>query len=405
MIKVYSEIGKLRSVLLHRPGNELENLAPKYLSDLLFDDIPYLEKAREEHDVFAQLLRDNGVKVNYITHLLSNTLKSNELKEQFLNEFLDLSDINNKYIREALKDYLLNMNISEMIDKLTSGIRTNELKLKKEVFSVKVRKSNMDIPFFLNPMPNLYFQRDPVAMIGKGATINRMRTPARRRESMFMEYVLKYNEDFKNTPLYYDKKLPYAIEGGDILIFNEKVLAVGISQRTDPEALEILAKKIFDEYEDTFETILGFLIPAKRAYMHLDTVFTQLDYDKFVVHPEMQEVIKIFGIQKKDHDEYTINEEKGTLKEILEKHLDVDKITLLKCGNGDEIAAAREQWNDGSNTLAIEPGTVITYDRNYITNKELKNAGIKVIEFPASELSRGRGGPRCMSMPLIRDDI
>ncbi|MDN5342568.1 MULTISPECIES: arginine deiminase [Oceanotoga] len=405
MIKVYSEIGKLRSVLLHRPGNELENLAPKYLSDLLFDDIPYLEKAREEHDVFAQLLRDNGVKVNYITHLLSNTLKSNELKEQFLNEFLDLSDINNKYIREALKDYLLNMNISEMIDKLTSGIRTNELKLKKEVFSVKVRKSNMDIPFFLNPMPNLYFQRDPVAMIGKGATINRMRTPARRRESMFMEYVLKYNEDFKNTPLYYDKKLPYAIEGGDILIFNEKVLAVGISQRTDPEALEILAKKIFDEYDDTFETILGFLIPAKRAYMHLDTVFTQLDYDKFVVHPEMQEVIKIFGIQKKDHDEYTINEEKGTLKEILEKHLDVDKITLLKCGNGDEIAAAREQWNDGSNTLAIEPGTVITYDRNYITNKELKNAGIKVIEFPASELSRGRGGPRCMSMPLIRDDI
>ncbi|UYO99394.1 arginine deiminase [Oceanotoga sp. DSM 15011] len=405
MIKVYSEIGKLRSVLLHRPGNELENLAPKYLSDLLFDDIPYLEKAREEHDVFAQLLRDNGVKVNYITHLLSNTLKSNELKEQFLNEFLDLSDINNKYIREALKDYLLNMNISEMIDKLTSGIRTNELKIKKEVFSVKVRKSNMDIPFFLNPMPNLYFQRDPVAMIGKGATINRMRTPARRRESMFMEYVLKYNEDFKNTPLYYDKKLPYAIEGGDILIFNEKVLAVGISQRTDPEALEILAKKIFDEYEDTFETILGFLIPAKRAYMHLDTVFTQLDYDKFVVHPEMQEVIKIFGIQKKDHDEYTINEEKGTLKEILEKHLDVDKITLLKCGNGDEIAAAREQWNDGSNTLAIEPGTVITYDRNYITNKELKNAGIKVIEFPASELSRGRGGPRCMSMPLIRDDI
>jgi arginine deiminase len=405
MIKVYSEIGKLRSVLLHRPGNELENLAPKYLSDLLFDDIPYLEKAREEHDVFAQLLRDNGVKVNYITHLLSNTLKSNELKEQFLNEFLDLSDINNKYIREALKDYLLNMNISEMIDKLTSGIRTNELKLKKEVFSVKVRKSNMDIPFFLNPMPNLYFQRDPVAMIGKGATINRMRTPARRRESMFMEYVLKYNEDFKNTPLYYDKKLPYAIEGGDILIFNEKVLAVGISQRTDPEALEILAKKIFDEYDDTFETILGFLIPAKRAYMHLDTVFTQLDYDKFVVHPEMQEVIKIFGIQKKDHDEYTINEEKGTLKEILEKHLDVDKITLLKCGNGDEIAAAREQWNDGSNTLAIEPGTVITYDRNYITNKELKNAGIKVTEFPASELSRGRGGPRCMSMPLIRDDI
>ena len=402
-IRVYSEIGKLRSVLLHRPGAELENLAPNYLSDLLFDDIPFLKKAQEEHDNFAKVLQENGSKVYYISNLLEETLEKDNIKRIFLDEFLEMSEINNQIIKFSLEDYLLSMDTKSMVAKMIAGVRTNELDLKKEIFSVKVRKSNMDIPFFLNPMPNLYFQRDPVAMIGKGASINRMRTPARRRESMLMEYVLKYHPDFKETPLYYKKSFPYAVEGGDILILDEKTIAVGISERTDPEALEALADKIFKEYNDSFDTILGFLIPAKRAYMHLDTVFTMVDYDKFVVHSELEDAMKIFVLKKNDDSDYAIEEESGSLNKILEKHLDVDKVTLIKCGDGDEIAAAREQWNDGSNALAIEPGKIIAYDRNIITNKLLKDHGIEVLEIESSELSRGRGGPRCMSMPLFRE--
>jgi len=402
-INVYSEIGKLKKVLLHRPGNELENLSPNYLSELLFDDIPYLKEAVKEHDAFAQAFKDNGTEVFYVTELLENTIDQNNLKEKFIEEFLNMSEINNNYIKDALTNLLLPMNTKEMIDKIISGVRTNELDLKKDIFSVKVRKHNMDIPFFLNPMPNYYFQRDPVAMVGKGALINKMRTPARRRESMLMEYVLKYNKEYETTPIYYEKNYPYAIEGGDILVLNEKTVAVGISLRTDPESLEILAEKIFNEYKDKFDTILGFLIPAKRAYMHLDTVFTMLDYDKFVVHSTLEEVMRVFAIKKKTELEYDIIEEKNSLKTILEHYLDVDKVTLIKCGDGDEIAAEREQWNDGSNCVALEPGKVIVYDRNTITNKLLKEHGVEIVEIPSGELSRGRGGPRCMSMPLFRE--
>lgn len=401
-IKVYSEIGNLKRVLLHRPGTELENLAPDYLTDLLFDDIPFLKKAREEHDAFADTLKRNGVEICYITDLISETLEDKVLKSQFLKEFLDLSEINNLYIREALTNYLLSMESKTMCEKIIAGIRTNELDLKKDIFSIKVRKANLDIPFFLAPMPNLYFQRDPVAMVGKGACVNRMRTPARRRESMIMEYVLKYHKDYAGTDLYYEKHFPYAIEGGDILVLSEKVLAVGISQRTDPEALEELAKNIFFRYKDSFDTILGFLIPAKRAYMHLDTVFTQIDHDKFVVHSKLSDMVKTFTI-KNDNGEIKIEENSESLKKTLEDYLNIDNVTLIKCGDGDEIASAREQWNDGSNCLALSPGKIVAYDRNYITNRQIRNSGVEVIEIPSSELSRGRGGPRCMSMPLIRE--
>ena len=402
-INVYSEIGKLRRVLLHRPGKELENLAPRYLADLLFDDIPYLKKAQEEHDEFASLLRENGVEVKYITDLFVEAMDSQNNKLDFIKEFLDLSEINNQYIREALIEMLTSMNTREMVDKIISGVRTNELKLKQDIFSVKVRKAKLGIPFFLNPMPNLYFQRDPAATIGKGITINKMRTPARRREAMLMEYIINNHPEYKGTPEYYRKDSPYALEGGDVLVLNKKTLAVGISQRTDPEALEILAKNIFEKYGDTFESILGFLIPEKRAYMHLDTVFTMLDYDKFVVHPKLEGIIKIFVLKKEDKG-YTVLEESGELSEILKRHLELEKATVIRCGDSDEIAAEREQWNDGSNALAIAPGKIVVYDRNYVTNRLFKEAGIEILEIPSSELSRGRGGPRCMSMPLFREE-
>lgn len=403
-LSVYSEIGKLEKVLLHRPGEELENLAPFYLTDLLFDDIPFLKKAQEEHDYFANVLKNNDVEVLYLSKLLEETLTINQLKNQFLDEFLDFSDIKNKFIFELLKEYLLSLETKKMIDKIIAGVRSDELEIKRNIYSLRVRRADIEIPFFLNPMPNLYFQRDPVAILGKGACINRMKTQARRREVMLMEYVLKYHEDFKGTEFYYEKEFPYSIEGGDILILNNKTLAIGISQRTSPEAVEILAKRFLKENKDSFEKIIAFIIPHDRAYMHLDTIFTMVDYNKFLVHANLRGDLKTFTIFKTDKG-FDFQEQEKSLEEILKEHLHLDHVQLIKCGGGDIIASHREQWNDGSNCLAIEPGKVIAYDRNYVTNKEMEKAGIEVFEIPSGEISRGRGGPRCASMPLIRRNM
>jgi len=366
--------------------------------------IPFLKKAQEEHDYFAKILEDNGAEVLYLSKLLEETLAEDRLKNQFLDEFLDFSDIKNKFIFELLKDYLLSLETKEMINKIIAGVRTDELDIKKNIFSLRVRRVDIELPFFLNPMPNLYFQRDPVAIVGKGACVNRMKTGARRREVMLMEYILKYHTDFEGVEFYYEKEFPYSIEGGDILILNEKTLAIGISQRTSPEAVEILAKRFFEEEKDSFEKIIAFIIPHNRAYMHLDTIFTMVDYDKFLVHANLRGDLKTFTIFKTDKG-FDFQEQEKPLEEILKDHLNLDHVHLIKCGGGDIIASHREQWNDGSNCLAIEPGKVIAYDRNYITNKEMEKTGIQVFTIPSSELSRGRGGPRCASMPLIRKHI
>jgi len=204
---------------------------------------------------------------------------------------------------------------------------------------------------------------------------------------------------------FYDRDFEYHIEGGDILNLNEKTLAIGISQRTQADAIEKIAKQIFFNSKNTeLENILAFNIPNTRAFMHLDTVFTQIDYDKFTIHPGIQGPLQVFKITKgKVEGELNIVEMNAKLEDILAKHLGVDKVTLIQCGGGDKIIADREQWNDGSNTLCIKPGEVVVYSRNYITNKLLVENGIKIHVIPSSELSRGRGGPRCMSMPLIRE--
>ncbi|KAF2955613.1 arginine deiminase [Marinitoga sp. 38H-ov] len=397
-INVYSEVKDLKRVLLHRPGLELENMEPDLLEELLFEDIPYLKKAQQEHDYFAEVLRTNGVHVEYVTDLLATALSEKNVREHFVDEYLNLSEVKNEYILEALKDYLLSFDTKGMINKIVGGVRINEFNLKKENFSTKVRLNKQ---FYLLPLPNLYFQRDPVAFVGNGIVINKMMTKARRRESLFMKYVINYNRDYKDTPIYYDMTEHFAIEGGDILVLTNKVLAIGISQRTEPEAVEKLAKKIFFDSNESFDTILAINIPKKRAYMHLDTIFTMVDEDKFLAHSKLESSLLVYVI-KKGNNELEVIEEKSSLENILRKYLNNENIKILKCGGDDEIAAKREQWNDGSNVLAIKPGVVIAYDRNYVTNELLRENGINVIEIPSSELSRGRGGPRCMSMPMNR---
>ncbi len=405
-IHVKSEIGKLKKVMLYRPGQELEHLVPEDLERLLFDDIPYLKTAKIEHDMFAEIMRGQGVEVVYLEDLTAEVLKNLEKKEQFVREFIAEGGASAAKVRDQLYDYLMNIaDEKELVLKTMSGIRASELNVKMSCPLVSLVKKESQ--FLLDPIPNLYFTRDPFACIGNGVSLNRMYSRTRRRETLYGKYILKYHPDFAGkVPFYYDRTMDFAIEGGDILNLSNKVIAIGISQRTTPEAIELLAQNIFADETSEIDTILALDIPSVRAFMHLDTVCTQVDYDKFTIHPGIMQTLRIFEIKPGEQKgQLKVTESDAMLSDILAKYLELDKVTLIKCGGKDRIASEREQWNDGSNTLCIEPGKVVVYDRNYVTNEILRQNGIEVLEMASSELSRGRGGPRCMSMPLEREDI
>ena len=253
------------------------------------------------------------------------------------------------------------------------------------------------------PIPNLYFTRDPFACIGRGVSLNRMYSATRNRETVYGSYILKYHPDFAGqVPLYYTPQEHFSIEGGDILNLSESVLAVGMSQRTQPEAIERLAARIFADERSTITTVLAFEIPRTRAFMHLDTVFTQVDTDKFTVHPGILGTLSVYELTGRGETAIRTRRLEAPLEDILKQYLHLERVQLIRCGGTSPIAAEREQWSDGSNTLCIRPGVVLVYDRNYVTNQILNDCGIETLEMPSSELSRGRGGPRCMSMPLER---
>ncbi len=398
-IQIYSEIGKLKKVLLHRPGYELENLMPEYLERLLFDDIPYLQVAQEEHDAFAQIFRENGTEVVYLLDLVTEALHNNEIKEEFINEFIIEAGIKESRKTEILKDFYKSFNTKDMVSKMMAGIRISEIKNYEKRNLIDYLES--DYPFFVDPLPNLYFTRDPFSTAGSGVSLHKMHTVTRSRETIFGKYIFKYHPEYNNVPLWYDRTEDFSIEGGDVLILNKETIAVGISQRTHASAIEKYAKNILGK--ESFKKILAIDIPKYRAFMHLDTVFTMVDYDKFTIHPNIKKDMSVYTLTKDGGSDLSIKEEHNTIDEILKRHLNLDKITLISCGGGNVIDAAREQWNDGSNTLAISPGNVVVYSRNYVSNKVLEENGVKIHVMPSAELSRGRGGPRCMSMPLVRE--
>ena len=406
MINVKSEIAPLKRVLLHRPGNELLNLTPDSLQRLLFDDIPYLKIAREEHDEFARILNMNGVEVVYLEDLMTEVLDLHpELKEKFIRQFVYEAGIKTpKYKNSVIKFLMGYTSNKELVLKTMEGININELHaMERDMEHSLVDLVTEESKFLADPMPNLVFTRDPFASIGNGISLNKMYSVTRNRETIYAEYIFQYHPDYKDTVKYYDRYNPYHIEGGDILVLNEHVLAIGVSQRTLPESIEQLALNMFKDPECPFDTVLAFNIPNSRAFMHLDTVFTQIDYDKFTYHPGIMDTLQVFEIKEDVIEGVRVREVNDSLEGILERYLKRD-VTLIPCGGGDKIISEREQWNDGSNTLCIAPGVVIVYDRNNITNAVLRRYGIKVLEMHGSELSRGRGGPRCMSMPLIRED-
>ena len=399
----YSEIGKLNKVLLHRIGPEVENLVPDNFERLLFDDIPYLKVAQKEHDAFANTLRENGVEVIYYVDETAKALADPEVKKQFLNEMLDESDLSSQSVRDAINDYLIQMPAKKMVAKIIAGVRKDEIEgIEARTLTDLISSSH---PFYMDPMPNLYFTRDPGACIGNGLNVHHMSTATRRRECLLLQYMFRYNRDFaqEGAQQWYDYHDPASIEGGDVLVLNSETVAIGLSQRTTALGIERFAENIL--HRSTFKRVIVFDIPKSRAFMHLDTVFTMIDYDKFTIHPEIEGPLQLFEITLGADGAIHFESVTDELSRLLARVLKVPAVELIRCGGDDMMAAQREQWNDGSNTLCIAPGTVVTYERNYVTNDLLDKKGIRVLTIPSSELSRGRGGPRCMSCPVNRDDL
>ncbi len=405
-ICVRSEVGNLKSVLLHRPGRELESLTPQYLDSMLFEDIPFLEQMQSEHDMFADLLREQGCTVYYIEALLEEVFADDQQRSLAVKHLVDTSQIFSPSLKQIIGEHLALSSAKELVAYCIGGLLKSEIddKVEHRTLSYYIRDT---FPYYIPPLPNLYFTRDPATVVGGGVSINVMKTESRRRENWLLSLIAKSNPLFAQARIHQDYTAKSSIEGGDILMLCNKCVVCGSSARTDVWAIEGFAKRMLSPIEEGgegMESVLVIQIPYTRAYMHLDTVFTMVDRDAFCMFPGIATSVKVFSMKQGKNDTLDIHAE-ASLKQALKKALRVPSVNIIKSGGNDAIASAREQWNDSTNTLAIAPGKVITYCRNVVSNEVLENNGIEVLPIKGSELVRGRGGPRCMSMPLNREPL
>lgn len=396
-VNIFSEIQPLKKVLVHRPSGELLNLVPDYLSEMLFDDIPWLEVAQSEHDYMVSFLSGRGTEIVYFKDLVAQSVLNNDIKTQLITDYINEADIFSSARKQMLTEYLSSLSVPEMVNTMISGLRKGVIDSTVKDLSDYLQS---DYPFELSPMPNLYFSRDGFSFVGNGVIVSKMKTHARARENLFADYIFKYHPDYKDIPCYYNRNNAYSIEGGDILVLNDTTLIVGISERTHVNAIEELAHTLFNS-DSGFTKILAIDIPKKRAYMHLDTVFTMVDKNVFSIHRNTKNSFITLLLNKKG-ESFTTTLRDMPLADILKEALGAESVKLIKCGGDNVIDSSREQWNDGANTLCIAPGEVVVYARNSVTNNLFEQNGIKTYKMPCSELSRGRGGPRCMTMPIIR---
>ena len=404
-LRLNSEFGTLRSVLIHRPGKEIDRLTPYNISDLLFEDVPYLEEMQVEHDSFTNIIKQvSGAKVYRLTNLLGQVLKDKKL---LLNVFEEiLADSGLSFLAQ---DVIETISTAEATTALVAGLKVKELKKK---LHNKALDKHQDNEFLIQPYPNLYFMRDPAALVQTGVISSQMKYPARQRESMILKLVLENHPDFKENyqPISLNSDNTNSltsIEGGDVIVLSKKALAIGRSERTDAEAIEEVAKQVLKD--DQVERVYEVDLPRKRNFMHLDTVFTIIDENLVVTYPDAVNSVletKVYYKKAQDSDGnvilgiHNLGESILNILKIEFPHLDI-----IETGYGNPDYASREQWFDGANVFAIGPRQVISYNRNRYTNRALKEAGVEVIEIRGSELVRGLGGPRCMTMPLERDEI
>ena len=388
-----SEVGRLRTVMLHRPGPELQRLTPRNNDKLLFDGIPWVIRAQDEHDAFAQALRDRDVEVLYLTELLVETLADPEARATAIRDVLDslhLGDTLRDYLATALHDQAP----EALAQVLTAGVRNDEV---RGGFGLVTSLLAHD-DFLIDPLPNLLFTRDSSVWIRDRVAITSLAMPARERETHLTELIYTRHPRFAGTATIHGAHHE-SVEGGDVLLMAPGVVAVGVGERTTPAGAERLARQVFDA--DLAHTVLVVPIAQERATMHLDTVCTMVDVDKIVMYPNVADQLEAITVTRGDPDGLHVARAEPFLVAAA-KAMEIDTLHQIDTGL-DPVTAEREQWDDGNNTLAIAPRVAVAYERNVETNARLEQAGIEVVAIAGSELGSGRGGPRCMSCPISRD--
>lgn len=400
--RVSSEIGPLRTVLVHRPGLEIARITPANKEALLFDDLLWLERAQEEHDRFVALMRARDIEVLYLEELLAAVLERSDVRAELVSEVVTPAQCGPR-VADRLGAALMEATTQRVVDVLIGGL----LEIELEQWGVDHLYADLVADRFhyvLRPLPNLLFMRDNAAWVNDGLSLNVLATPARARESLYMRAIYRHHPRFADErfPVWFGKEpsdvYPASIEGGDVLVLSPQTVVVGLGERTTPAAAEILARRLFDA--GVVEHVVVIHLHHDRSVMHLDTVFTMIDEATFNVFPGLLETVDVHvltpssgGGLRVDHPHDLVS----ALRHVLGRN----DLVMIPTG-GDAIGRLREQWDDGNNTLALAPGVVVAYQRNQETNRRLREHGVEVLELDASELCRGRGGSRCMTQPLLR---
>lgn len=397
---VRSEVGALRTVLLHRPGIEVERITPTNMDQLLFDELLWVEHAQQEHDAFAALLREQGVEVLYVEQLLAEVVADPRIARAVVERHVTARDCGPQAVGR-IRDLLLDNPPEQLVDHLIGGVTVEEVGRGDGLVTTVSGPSQM----LLHPLPNAVFTRDSSAWIGEGVVLSPMNRLVRRRETDLLRTVYSHHPRFAEAPIWFGGEVtdhfPATFEGGDLLVVGERGLAVGMSERTTPAGVEALATALFAA--DVVDRVLVVDLPKVRAAMHLDTIVTQVDVDAFITYPTMTASLRSYALTPRPDGGLDVSEHDGFVQGLAWA-AGLDHARAIEPALG-SVRAEREQWNDANNTLALRPGVVVAYERNVATNEILDTAGVTVHTIPSYELPRGRGGPRCMSCPVRREPL